>query len=181
MATKEVGSVFKKLVPDYYLSSIYDLDLDILHAKGIRGIITDLDNTLVSWDDPLPNPGLLDWLKKIQDKGFSVYIVSNNSQERVRKFADAFGVPAISKAVKPRRRAFRVACEAMGVTVDETAVIGDQIFTDVLGGNRLGVYTILVVPVGDKEFFGTKIMRKLEGLVLRRLKARGLTQSPWEK
>lgn len=181
MAIKEVDLVLEKLAPDYYVKSVYDLDLDALYARGIRAIITDLDNTLVSWDDPLPNAGLLEWLKKVQDKGFSVYIVSNNSQERVRKFAQAFGVPAISKAVKPRRRAFRMACEAMGVTLAETAVIGDQIFTDVLGGNRLGVFTILVVPVSDKEFIGTKIMRKLESLVLRKLKARGLTDCPREK
>jgi len=173
--------VLEKLAPDYYVKSVYDLDLDELYTRGIRAIITDLDNTLVSWDDPLPNEGLLDWLKKVQNRGISVYIVSNNSQERVQKFAQAFGVPAISKAVKPRRRAFRIACEAMGVTLAETAVIGDQIFTDVLGGNRLGVYTILVVPVSDKEFIGTKIMRKLENLVLRRLKAKGLTECPREQ
>lgn len=167
--------MLKKLAPDLYVNSVQDLDLEALYAMGIRALITDLDNTLVSWDDPLPNTDLLAWLKRVKDKGFSVYIVSNNSPERVRKFAQAFGVPAISNAVKPRRRAFRLACEAMGVTVAETAVIGDQIFTDVLGGNRLGVYTILVSPVSTKEFIGTKVMRKLEGLILRKLRARDLT------
>lgn len=170
--------MLEKLAPDFFVRSVYDLDLDTLSAKGIRAIITDLDNTLVSWDDPLPNAGLQDWLKIVRGKGFSVYIVSNNSPERVRKFAQAFGVPAISKAVKPRRRAFRLACEEMGVTLAETAVIGDQIFTDVLGGNRLGVYTILVNPVSRREFFGTKIMRKLEGLILRQLNRRGLLKGP---
>jgi len=103
---------------------------------------------------------------------------SNNSQDRVQKFAEAFGVPAISKAIKPRRGAFRIACDSLGVTPGETAVVGDQVFTDVLGGNRLGVYTILVVPVSEKEFFGTKIMRMMERFVLRKLKMRGLTDSP---
>lgn len=162
----------KILVPDIYVKSVYDLDLDELYAKGIRAIISDLDNTLVPWDDPLPNEGLLNWLKQVQNKGFSVYIVSNNSPERVQKFARAFGVPAISKAVKPRRRAFRIACQEMGVTLEETAVLGDQIFTDVLGGNRLGAFTILVVPVSNNEFFGTKIMRILERFILRKLKVR---------
>ena len=170
--------MLKKFTPDYYVKSIHELDLAALYARGIRGLITDLDNTLVSWDDPLPNPELVDWLKKVREMGFSVFIVSNNSPDRVRKFAKAFGVPAISKAVKPRRRAFRMACEAMGVTLAEAAVIGDQIFTDVLGGNRLGVCTILVVPVSNKEFIGTKLMRKLEGVVLRKLEARGLTKGP---
>jgi hypothetical protein len=169
--------VTKILVPDIYVKSVYDLDLDELYAKGIRAIITDLDNTLVPWDDPLPNEGLLKWLTQVQNKGFSVYIVSNNSRERVQKFANAFGVPAISKAVKPRRRAFRIACQEMGVTLEETAVIGDQIFTDVLGGNRLGVFTILVVPVSDNEFFGTKIMRMLERFILRKLKVQATAGS----
>lgn len=167
-----------KLTPDLYVKSIFHIDMDELYRRGIRAIITDLDNTLVAWDDPLPNERLLTWLKGVQSRGFSVFIVSNNSQERVRKFAEAFGVPAISKAIKPRRGAFRTACESLGVTPEQTAVVGDQIFTDVLGGNRLGLYTILVVPVSGKEFFGTKIMRAMERFVLRRLKMRGLTDSP---
>lgn len=173
--------MFKKLAPDLYVKSIYHIDLDDLQRRGIRAIITDLDNTLVAWDDPLPNQRLIAWLKGAQAKGFSVYIVSNNSRDRVQKFARAFGVPAISKAIKPRRGAFRTACEAMGVEPKEAAIVGDQVFTDVLGGNRLGAYTILVVPVSDREFFGTKIMRMLERLVLRRLKAWGVTDSPDEE
>jgi len=173
-----VAAVLKKLTPDLYVKDIFHIDLDELSARGIRAIITDLDNTLVAWDDPLPNQKLHLWLKEVRDKGFSVYIVSNNSQERVQKFAKALGVPAISKAVKPRRGAFRTACDALGVKPEEAAVVGDQVFTDVLGGNRLGLYTILVVPVGTKEFIGTKFMRMLERFVLRKLKMRGLTDSP---
>lgn len=165
--------MLQKLTPDLYVESVYDLDLDALYARGIRGIITDLDNTLVSWDDPLPNQGLFDWLQKVRAKGFSVHIVSNNQPDRVARFAEAIGLPAIAKAVKPRRRAFRLACKAMGVTLAETAVIGDQVFTDVLGGNRLGVYTILVKPVSNREFIGTRLVRKFEAVVLRRLRARG--------
>lgn len=176
MALKEVGSLLEKFAPDCYLQSIYDLNLDELYARGIRGVITDLDNTLVPWNDPLPNAALEDWLRRTQERGFSVYIVSNNSPDRVMRFANALGVPAISNAVKPRRRAFRLACEGMGLTLAQVAVIGDQVFTDVLGGNRLGVYTILVKPVDKKEFIWTRLVRKLESLVLRKLKARGLIE-----
>jgi hypothetical protein len=174
--------MYQKLTPDLYVKSVFHIDLDDLERRGIRAIITDLDNTLVAWDDPLPNERLLSWLQKVQSRGFSVFIVSNNSPERVKKFAGAFGVPAISKAVKPRRRAFRAACDTLGVKPEQAAVIGDQVFTDVLGGNRLGVFTILVVPVSTKEFFGTKIVRMIERLVLRRMKKQGLTDSPddWE-
>ena len=167
-----------KLTPDLYVKSVYHINLEDLRQRGIKAIIADLDNTLVAWDVPLPSERLFQWLKGVQDSGFSVFIVSNNAKDRVQKFAEAFGVPAISKAVKPRRKAFRAACEAMGVTPDETAVVGDQIFTDVLGGNRMGLYTILVVPVSGKEFIGTKIVRTVERFVLRKLKLRGLTDSP---
>jgi len=170
--------MFKKLTPDLYVKSVYDIDLDALIRRGIKGIITDLDNTLVAWDDPLPNEQLLAWLREVQSRGVSVFIVSNNSQDRVQKFAEAFGVPAISKAIKPRRGALRTACERMGVELEQAALVGDQIFTDMLAGNRLGVYTILVVPVSNKEFIGTKIMRQIERFVLRQLKRRGLTDSP---
>src|SRR5690554_7309557 len=119
--------MFKKLTPDLYVKSVYDIDLDALIRRGIKGIITDLDNTLVAWDDPLPNEQLLAWLREIQSRGVSVFIVSNNSQDRVQKFAEAFGVPAISKAIKPRRGALRTACERMGVELEQAALVGDQI------------------------------------------------------
>lgn len=170
--------MLKKLTPDLYVKSIYHIDLQRLWQQGIRAIITDLDNTLVAWDDPLPGARLEQWVEQVQRHGFSVFIVSNNSPERVDKFARALGVPAISKAVKPRRGAFRTALDTLQVNPQQAAVVGDQIFTDVLGGNRLGLYTILVVPLSNKEFFGTKFARTLEILILRRLKLKGLTDSP---
>ncbi|MTI94945.1 MAG: YqeG family HAD IIIA-type phosphatase [Firmicutes bacterium] len=170
--------MLEKFSPNLYVKSIYHIDLDKLWNRGIRAIITDLDNTLVAWDSPLPDQRLMEWLGMVQAKGFAVFIVSNNSRDRVDKFAKAVGIPAISKAIKPRRGAFRTALETLGVSATETAVVGDQIFTDVLGGNRHGLFTILVLPVSDKEFFGTKINRALEQMVLRRLKRRGLTDSP---
>ena len=76
--------MYQKLTPDLYVKSVFHIDLDDLERRGIRAIITDLDNTLVAWDDPLPNERLLSWLQKVQSRGFSVFIVSNNSPERVR-------------------------------------------------------------------------------------------------
>ncbi len=168
----------KKLTPDVYVKSIYHIDFDKLKKKGITAIITDLDNTLVAYDQDYPCNQLQDWFASLQQHGFSVAIVSNNAPERVDKFAAALDVPAFPHAVKPRRRAFRKALELLDVSPGQAAVVGDQVFTDVLGGNRLGLFTILVVPVSKKDFFGTKITRKLELLVLRRLKLQGLTDSP---
>ncbi len=160
--------------PDIYLDSIYQLDLSKLKKKGIKGIITDLDNTLIAWNENEIYPQLHEWVKILKQEGFKVCIVSNNSLERVREFADTFEIPAIPKAIKPRRKAFRQALEKMQLQSGEVAVLGDQVFTDVLGGNRLGLFTVLVIPVSKQEFIGTKIVRQAEKYVLKRLKNKGM-------
>lgn len=162
------------LRPAEYLQSIFEIDLARLKQLGKRAIILDLDNTLVRWNDPDPTPGLLTWLDEVKAKGFLPCIVSNNSGPRVSEFAAKVGIPFIPKATKPRRKGFREAMARLGVTPAETVVVGDQIFTDVLGGNRSGAYTILVVPIDPREFIGTRIVRQVERQVLRYLNRKGL-------
>ena len=164
-----VSAFMELLYPQQHLDSIYELDAAALRARGIRGIIADMDNTLVPWNDRAVYPKLASWLAQLKEKGFRLCIVSNNSRERGGQLALDLDIPAIWYAIKPRRRAFRKALRMMELTPQETAVIGDQIFTDVLGGNRLGLYTILVTPITDKEFIWTRLMRRLERYVLRRL------------
>lgn len=155
----------KFLVPDQRLDSIFDIDPHHLKAQGIRGIITDMDNTLVPWSDRTVHPRLAEWFTTLKEMGFKLFIVSNNSRDRGGQLALELDIPAIWYAVKPRRRAFRKAIEEMELLPEEVAVVGDQIFTDVLGGNRLGLYTILVTPISEKEFIWTKLMRMLEKLI----------------
>ncbi|MFZ5823834.1 MAG: YqeG family HAD IIIA-type phosphatase [Bacillota bacterium] len=162
------------LRPAEYRQSIFEIDLARLKQKGKRAIILDLDNTLVRWNDPDPTPGLMTWLDEVKAKGFVVCIVSNNSGARVSEFAAKVGIPFVPKATKPRRKGFREAMEQLGVTPEETVVVGDQIFTDVLGGNRSGAYTILVVPIDPREFIGTRLVRQVERRVLRYLDRKGL-------
>ena len=162
--------MLKKLSPDLILDSIYELDLEKLKKRGIRGIITDLDNTLVLWNAQEIEEPLQHWFQDLKDAGFKVCILSNNSSGRVQEFAALAGVPAVSKAVKPRRTGFRRALGQMGLQAGETAVLGDQIFTDILGGNRTGLFTILVTPLSQKEFFGTRLVRQVERILLRKLK-----------
>lgn len=170
--------MLKKLIPSLYVQSIYHIDLDAMKAQGIKGIITDLDNTLVAWDSPYATPKLVAWLNDVKERGFRVCIVSNNNKTRVEEFARPLNVPAIYRARKPIGRAFCRAMAIMGTKPQETAVVGDQIFTDVLGGNRMGLYSILVLPIATKEWAGTKILRAMERLVLRGLRKRGMI--PWE-
>lgn len=169
--------MLKMLCPDVYLESIYDLDLEKLKKKGIKGIITDLDNTLISWGENTIYPSLNEWFEKLRAEGFKVCIVSNNSPDRVSLFASNFDIPAVSGATKPRRRPFRRALEKLEIKPEEAAVLGDQVFTDVLGGNRLGLFTILVIPVSPKEFIGTRVVRQIERYVLKALKNRGMLPS----
>ncbi|TDF96786.1 YqeG family HAD IIIA-type phosphatase [Paenibacillus piri] len=160
--------MLKKLLPGLQVNTIYDLDLNALWEQGIRGIITDLDNTLVGAKAPLATPELLDWLKVVGQIGFQVVIVSNNNRPRVSKFAEPLSLPFIYRAKKPTSAAFRKAMGMMGLTPEQTAVIGDQMMTDVLGGNRLGLYTILVLPIAraDEGIFTKVINRSLEKVAL---------------
>lgn len=153
----------KKLVPRLSVQSIYQIDLERLWKQGIRGIITDLDNTLVGAKDPHATPELVDWLGHVKQLGFQVVIVSNNREMRVSTFASPLSIPFIFSARKPRNAAFHRAIKMMNLEPDQTSVIGDQLLTDVLGGNRLGLYTILVQPISlaDEGIF-TRINRRIE-------------------
>ncbi len=150
------------LKPDQHLDDIFQIDPAYLQSLGIRGLITDMDNTLVPWSDRTVHPRLRQWLSGFKEMGFKLFIVSNNSRDRGGQLARELDIPAIWYAVKPRRGAFRRAMEEMELKPQEVAVVGDQIFTDVLGGNRLGLHTILVTPISEKEFIWTKLMRLLE-------------------
>lgn len=161
-------------VPDQYVPSIYKINLEALKAKGMKSLIVDLDNTLVESDCRDATPDLMQWLQRTQELGFQVMIVSNNNKNRVSRFATPLGIPFIHKARKPMSTAFRKAIKELGAEVNSTVMVGDQLLTDVLGGNRMGLYTILVVPISKTEGLATKINRRLERLVLARLEKRGL-------
>ncbi len=168
----------KNFAPNLHVKSIYNIDLQALKDVGITTVITDLDNTLVEADSPEYTPKLIKWLDDLQEIGFKVIIVSNNNKTRVSEFAEPLTVPYIHQAKKPIKTAFKKALKILNSSVKETVVIGDQILTDVLGGNRMGLYTILVVPISEKEQIATKINRAIENKILAWLKKRGLMT--WE-
>lgn len=161
-------------VPNHYVPSIYKINLDELQAKGIKSIIVDLDNTLVESDRRDATPKLITWLQQLQELGFKVMIVSNNNATRVSVFAKPLNIPFIHKAKKPLALSFRKALLELGTKESETAMVGDQLLTDVLGGNRIGLYTILVVPISETEGFFTKLNRRFERMVFRWMEKRGL-------
>lgn len=166
--------MLKKLIPRQQVNSIYDIDLQELWKQGYRGIITDLDNTLVGAKAPLATSELTDWLKVVSQIGFRVVVVSNNKRTRVTKFAEPLSLPFIFRAKKPIGLSFRRALRIMNVSAGQAVVIGDQMLTDVLGGNRMGLYTIMVLPISPKdEGFFTKINRRLEKAALTMMRRLG--------
>ncbi|HLG26836.1 YqeG family HAD IIIA-type phosphatase [Paenisporosarcina macmurdoensis] len=171
--------MYKKFLPSEFVKSVFDISPERLLEKGIRGIITDLDNTLVEWDRPEATPKLVNWLKSMKDAGIQVTIVSNNNELRVKSFADPLGIPFIYKARKPMGKAFVKALHTMDVKREEVVVIGDQLLTDVVGGNRIKLHTILVLPVAKSDGFFTRFNRLVERRIFKALKRRGFVT--WEE
>lgn len=161
--------MLKLLYPSLYVDTLMDIPLEKLRQKKIKTFLLDLDNTITEWNSNELRLEVLQWFENVKLQGFGCCIISNNGEQRIKLVADRLNVPFIHRAAKPRRGSFNRALEIMGVTVDEAAVVGDQVFTDILGGNRAGLFTILVKPLARREFVGTKINRTLEIIILSRL------------
>ncbi|MEI3613311.1 YqeG family HAD IIIA-type phosphatase [Pseudogracilibacillus sp. SO30301A] len=153
-------------LPKKHVESVFDIEPEFLLAQGKKGIIIDLDNTLVPWNVGHATDKVIKWLKKMGDANIKVTIFSNNNKERVTVFAEPLGTPFIYKARKPLQKAFKRAKDQMQLRKDEIVVIGDQLLTDILGGNRAGFYTILVVPIVQSDAPITKFNRNLERWIL---------------
>jgi HAD superfamily phosphatase (TIGR01668 family) len=154
----------------------------LMKDLGLKGVIFDLDNTIVRRDSDEAPPEVLELIWELREEGLKLGIVSNNSRRRVGAIAAQMEVPSIHRAVKPFSRPFRHALELLGTSPRETALVGDQVFTDIFGGNMVGMYTILVVPMEGKEFWGTKLIsRHLEKIVLAQLKNKpGVFHGKWD-
>ncbi len=155
------------LNPDLYYSSVHAVDLGALARSGVRALLLDLDNTLLPRDTNTVPEELKEWAAGLRESGFSVCLVSNNWHERVHHVASELGFDLVDKAVKPLPFAFLAALRLEGATAREAAVIGDQLFTDILGGNMLGMRTVLVAPLSATDLPHTLLLRRLEALVLR--------------
>ena len=135
------------LHPEYVISKLSLLTPDMLKKIGAELLILDLDNTVSPYDEASPNPQVLLWTEKMKRGGIKLYIVSNSKKIRPDIFAQAMDVPMIKYARKPSPKMIRRAIKESGVAPENTALVGDQIFTDVLGANLAGVKSILVEPI----------------------------------
>jgi HAD superfamily phosphatase (TIGR01668 family) len=162
------------LTPDAFAQRLSEVDVGMFERWGVRGVIVDLDNTLVPWNSREVTPDGGAWLRSVKQAGIKICLLTNNYSSAAKTIADDFGVSAIAGALKPSPWAFRGALRTLGVTAKQAAVVGDQIFTDVLGGKLAGMRAVLVRPLGESEFPTTKFVRLLERPLLERLRRSGL-------
>lgn len=154
-------------VPDHFFDTVYSVTPQLLKDAGIRALILDIDNTLVPYEIPTPTEEVRAWLEAMWENGIKTAFVSNNHKERVELFNESLGCPAFYDSGKPLKKSCKKALDAMEVSAEQTAIIGDQVFTDVLAGriSKLGL-AVLVKPIKDKTSLFFKSKRLLEKPVL---------------
>ncbi len=133
-----------------FFNSKFDIDFDKLYNMGIRGIFFDIDNTLEEYSAPEPLPETRDFINQLREKGFKVGVVSNAKRERTEMFCGDILPDRVWKAGKPLSKGFKQICKKFGLRPNEVAMVGDQLYTDILGGNIFGAYTILVKPINQE-------------------------------
>lgn len=154
-------------VPEYYFDTVYEVTPELLRAHGIKGLILDIDNTLVPYEIPTPTEENKAWLKGMWDAGIKTAFVSNNHKDRVELYNKELGCPAFYDSGKPLKKACGRALEAMSLSASETAIIGDQVFTDVVAGRNAGLgLAVLVKPIKDKTNLFFRFKRLLEKPVI---------------
>lgn len=158
----------------YCHDGVTEITVDELVSAGVQAVLLDLDNTLVGWQRLDISPSVRAWLMDLDRAGLKLCLISNTRfGRRLRLLSEELGIPYVRKALKPGKKGFLKAMEELGVDPSNTVMVGDQMFTDVLGGNRVGVYTVMVRPMARHEFFGTKISRVAERVLLKWFKKSG--------
>ena len=153
--------------PDLYYDSVHIIPYEELWKKNIRGLIFDLDNTLAPYDRKDPPARTVALLRRLERMGFKICLVTNNTKGRLQTFNKNLGLDGISGAVKPLTRGINAAMAKMKTKNTQTAIIGDQLLSDIWGGKNAKILTILVKPITEKDFFLVKIKRKIERRLLR--------------
>lgn len=163
-----------KLIPDMYQKSIYHINYEKLKSDGIKCLLFDLDNTCVPTKEKNPNKKLIEQFDKLKDLGFKVIIFSNAGKKRLEPFKKTLDVDCSYSSRKPLSGKFNKIMKKFGYDLSETAIIGDQLFTDILGGNKVGIKTILINPMSSYDLPITKISRMLERKVMNKMSKKGI-------
>jgi HAD superfamily phosphatase (TIGR01668 family) len=154
------------LRPHYYVTDVRAIDLEALRQAGITALLLDVDNTVLVHHSAEGPGWAVEWVAALAEKGFSAAFVSNNWHDTIQARVAPFGIGVTAKAMKPLPKGFRAAARSLGVSIRQCAVVGDQIFTDILGGNLAGATTVLVQPLSAVDLPHTVVLRRIERLIM---------------
>ena len=155
--------------PSAAMNHVTDITEPLLRRLGAEALLLDVDNTLAPDGSQKPFPGTVEWTRKISEAGFKIMILSNNFRNRVEPFAKQYGLPYLFMTMKPLPAGYLHAANLLQVRRKKTVVIGDQIFTDILGANLAGMKSILLSPVKVENSFSFRVRRALERPIRRRI------------
>lgn len=153
--------------PDEYLKNFTYVDVEKIKKKDKKLIICDIDNTLVAHDESMPSKEAKAFVKRVQDSGLDICLISNNHKDRVQVFAEDLGLPFYSFAKKPLKLTYRKILKDYKMKAKDIVAIGDQMLTDVFGAKRMRIYCILTNPLVERDLNSTKFNRKIENQVFR--------------
>jgi len=148
--------------PTWMVESIYNISPEQLKNLGVEVVLTDLDNTLIAWNVPGATEQTIQWIQWMKDADIQVVIISNNSGNRVEKVASILDVEFVPNALKPTKHGFKKVLDKIGYDKTNTLMVGDQILTDIIGANNIGIESVLVKPIMDSDAWNTKINRFVE-------------------
>ncbi len=157
--------MFSMFKPTWMLEAVYLITPEQLKKIGVKAVLTDLDNTLIAWNDPDGSAELINWIKQMKEAEIPVVVISNNKESRIERVVSRLGLTFISRAMKPFKRGFKKAEKELGLSKEELLMVGDQLLTDIRGANGAGIRTVLVKPIVETDAWNTRINRWLERFV----------------
>lgn len=158
-----------KIYPKAYFGKVEEITIEFLKKNKLKALILDVDNTLIDKQRNMTEK-VIEWVRNLKGQGVKLYILSNsNNTEKVEEISQKLKVPYHKFAMKPLKKGFKKALKELNEKAENTAIVGDQIFTDIIGGNRCNIYTILVDPIKEKEFWYTAWKRPIENKIKSKL------------
>lgn len=167
--------MFLSFKPTWTIEALYTLEISDLKKQNIKGVLVDLDNTLVAWNNPDGTPELHQWIEKMKAHDLPVVVVSNNSAKRIDRVVTHLGLTYVSRALKPFTKGLKEAQEKLNLPKENLVLVGDQLMTDIKAANRFGIRSILVKPLVKSDAWNTKFNRTLEKFVKKNLFPQGIT------
>lgn len=161
--------MFNQYKPTWMVDKIYNITPMQLKSKGIDAVLTDLDNTLIAWNNPDGTPELLEWIKSMKEANIPVIVVSNNKASRIERAVNSLGLDYVSRAMKPFNKGFKEVEKRYNLPTKNLVMIGDQLMTDIKGANGAGIRTILVKPIVETDAWNTRINRAMEKKIMTHL------------